>query len=71
MLLELMDESAPSRRELMIGDTTHDLAARRERRCGKLAVSYGARIRGAAAGLARATSCTAIAELRDWLATHG
>ena len=72
MLLELMDElGAEPARTLMIGDTTHDLQLAANAGAASLAVSYGAHESEALAGLAPRHVVHSVAELRDWLATHG
>ncbi len=72
MLLELMDElDADPARTLMIGDTTHDLQLAANAGAESLAVAYGAHEPEALHGLAPRHVVHSVAELRDWLATHG
>jgi phosphoglycolate phosphatase len=71
MLLELMDELAMARRELlMIGDTSHDLGMAQSAGVDAVAVGYGAHpIESLSAWNPRA-SVRSIAELRQWLTTN-
>lgn len=68
MLHELMTEfDVPSRRTLMIGDTTHDLQMALNAGCHSVAVSYGAHSETAFEGLQPLHVVHSVAQLRTWL----
>ncbi|MBU3653592.1 MAG: HAD-IA family hydrolase [Limnohabitans sp.] len=72
MLHELMGElGVPPERTLMIGDTTHDLEMARRAGCDSIGVSYGAHHHDNFDALAPRFVAHSVAELRDWLLTHG
>ena len=72
MLLELMDEfSVPAQRVLMVGDTTHDLQMARNANCPSVAVSYGAHDSAGFAEFEPLYVAHSVAQLHDWLLTHG
>jgi phosphoglycolate phosphatase len=72
MLHELMEELGVSpERTLMIGDTTHDLQMALNAGCASLGVAYGAHDHGQFEALKPRHVAHSIAELRDWLLTHG
>jgi phosphoglycolate phosphatase len=72
MLHELMDELAvPPARTLMVGDTTHDLQMARNAGCDSVAVSYGAHDPAEFAPLAPRFVAHSVAELAQWLRSHG
>jgi phosphoglycolate phosphatase len=72
MLHELMGELGVSpERTLMIGDTTHDLEMARRAGCDSLGVSYGAHHHDNFEALAPRFVAHSVAELHDWLLTHG
>ena len=72
MLHELMGElGVPPERTLMIGDTTHDLEMARRAGCDSIGVSYGAHHHDNFDALAPRFVAHSVAELQDWLMTHG
>ena len=72
MLHELMGElGVPAERTLMIGDTTHDLEMARRAGCDSVGVSYGAHHHDNFDALAPRFVAHSVAELQDWLLTHG
>lgn len=72
MLHELMGELGVSpERTLMIGDTTHDLEMARRAGCDSIGVSYGAHHHDNFEALAPRFVAHTVAELQDWLLTHG
>ena len=72
MLHELMGELGVSpQRTLMIGDTTHDLEMARRAGCDSIGVSYGAHHHDNFDALAPRFVAHSVAELQDWLLTHG
>ena len=72
MLQELMAEfGVPPERLLMIGDTTHDLQMARNAGCPSVGVSYGAHDHADFAPLAPLFVAHSVAELQQWLLTHG
>ena len=72
MLHELMGElGVPAERTLMIGDTTHDLEMARRAGCDSIGVSYGAHHHDNFDALAPRFVAHSVAELQDWLLTHG
>ena len=72
MLQELMSEFdvAPDR-TLMIGDTTHDLEMAHHAGCASIGVSYGAHEPSSFDRWSPLFIAHSVAELRDWLLTHG
>jgi phosphoglycolate phosphatase len=71
MLTELMTElGVSSKRTLMIGDTSHDMAMARSARVARLAVAYGAHVRHALLPYAPLACFDAMSELRSWLLKH-
>jgi phosphoglycolate phosphatase len=71
MLTELMTElGVSSKRTLMIGDTSHDMAMARSARVARVAVAYGAHVRHALLAYAPLACVDAMSELRSWLLTH-
>ncbi|NBO00938.1 MAG: HAD family hydrolase [Betaproteobacteria bacterium] len=72
MLHELMGEMGVSpERTLMIGDTTHDLEMARRAGCDSIGVSYGAHHHDNFDALSPRFVAHSVAELQDWLLTHG
>jgi phosphoglycolate phosphatase len=72
MLQELMAEfGVLPERLLMIGDTTHDLQMARNAGCPSVGVSYGAHDHADFAPLAPLFVAHSVAELQQWLLTHG
>ncbi len=72
MLHELMAEfGVPPERTLMVGDTTHDLEMALNAGCASVAVSYGAHEPDAFHDLRPRAIAHSVAELRNWLLTHG
>ena len=72
MLHELMGElGVPPERTLMIGDTTHDLEMARRAGCDSIGVSYGAHHHDNFDAHAPRFVAHSVAELQDWLMTHG
>ena len=72
MLQELMAEfGVPPERLLMIGDTTHDLQMARNAGCPSVGVSYCAHDHADFAPLAPLFVAHSVAELQQWLLTHG
>ncbi len=72
MLHELMDElGVPAHRTLMVGDTTHDLQLAANAGSAALAVSFGAHGVAELQALQPLAVLHSVAELSDWLLTHG
>jgi phosphoglycolate phosphatase len=72
MLHELMAEfGVPPERMLMIGDTTHDLQMAQNAGCPSIGVSYGAHEPEAFDALSPLFVAHNVAQLHDWLLTHG
>lgn len=72
MLQELMQEfGVPPERVLMIGDTTHDLQMALNAGCASVGVSYGAHEPASFDALQPRFVAHSVAELHDWLVTHG
>ncbi|MCM2340709.1 HAD-IA family hydrolase [Rhodoferax sp.] len=72
MLRELMAEfDVPPERTLMIGDTTHDLQMALNAGCASVGVSYGAHEPEAFVALKPLVVVHDVAQLHDWLRTHG
>ena len=72
MLQELMAElGVPPERLLMVGDTTHDLLLARNAGCASVGVSYGAHDHADFAALQPLYVAHSVAELQQWLLTHG
>jgi phosphoglycolate phosphatase len=72
MLHELMAEfGVPPERTLMIGDTTHDLQMAQNAGCPSIGVSYGAHEPEAFDALSPLFVAHNVAQLHDWLLTHG
>lgn len=72
MLRELMAElGVPAQRVLMVGDTTHDLQMALNAGCASVGVSYGAHEPLAFERLGPLFVAHSVAELRQWLASHG
>jgi phosphoglycolate phosphatase len=72
MLLALMDRLGVVPSEtLMIGDTTHDLDLARNAGAHAVAVAYGAHDVEGLRSRAPLALVHSIAELRQWLASHG
>ena len=72
MLRELMAEfDVPPERTLMVGDTTHDLQMALNAGCASVGVSYGAHEPGAFVALKPLVVVHDVAQLHDWLRTHG
>ena len=72
MLHELMAEfDVAPERVLMVGDTTHDLQMALNAGCPSVAVSYGAHEAVAFSALAPRFVAHSVAELGEWLRTHG
>jgi phosphoglycolate phosphatase len=72
MLHELMDElGVPAHRSLMVGDTTHDLQLAANAGTGAIAVSFGAHGVQELQSLQPLALLHSVAELADWLGTHG
>ena len=68
MLLELMDELAVQRHELlMIGDTSHDLGMAQSAGVDAVAVGYGAHAIESLSAWNPRASVRSVAELRQWL----
>ena len=71
MLLELMDELAVQRHELlMIGDTSHDLGMAQSAGVDAIAVGYGAHTIESLSAWNPRASVSSVAELRSWLAKN-
>ena len=71
MLLELMDELAVRRHELlMIGDTSHDLGMAQSAGVDAVAVGYGAHAIESLSAWNPRASVRSVAELRQWLAKN-
>lgn len=71
MLLELMDELALSKGDLlMIGDTSHDLGMARSAGVDAVAVAYGAHPPESLASWQPRACVGDVAELRQWLTTN-
>jgi len=72
MLRELMEEldAAPDH-ALMIGDTSHDIEMARAAGVDALAVTYGAHPEQGLRACAPRACVASVAELGEWLATHG
>ena len=71
MLLELMDELAAARHELlMIGDTSHDLGMAQSAGVDAVAVGYGAHPLESLSAWNPRASVRSVAELRQWLTTN-
>ena len=72
MLQELMSEfDVAPERTLMIGDTTHDLEMAHHAGCASIGVSYGAHEPSSFDRWSPLFIAHSVAELRDWLLTHG
>jgi phosphoglycolate phosphatase len=72
MLRELMEElDVAADRALMIGDTSHDMEMARAAGVDGLAVTYGAHPEQGLRACAPRDCVASVAELREWLATHG
>jgi phosphoglycolate phosphatase len=72
MLQELMAEwGVPPERLLMVGDTTHDLQMAQNAGCASVGVSYGAHDHASFAALSPLVVAHSVAELQQWLLTHG
>jgi len=72
MLLELMDELALKRNELlMIGDTSHDLGMAKNAGVDAVAVAYGAHPSETLAALGPRACVASVVELQQWLTTNG
>ncbi|TMH44329.1 MAG: HAD family hydrolase [Betaproteobacteria bacterium] len=72
MLRELMEElEVPAQNALMIGDTSHDLEMARAARVDALAVTYGAHPEQGLRACGPRGCVASVAELGQWLATHG
>lgn len=72
MLQELMAEfGVRPERTLMIGDTTHDLQMALNAGCASVGVSYGAHEPSAFHALQPRAVVHSVAELHEWLASHG
>lgn len=72
MLQELMDElGVAAHSALMIGDTSHDMEMARAAGVDALAVTYGAHPEQGLRACAPRDCVASVAELREWLATHG
>ena len=72
MLRELMTEfDVPPERTLMVGDTTHDLQMALNAGCASVGVSYGAHEPEAFVALKPLVVVHDVAQLHDWLRTHG
>ncbi|RFO95514.1 HAD family hydrolase [Rhodoferax lacus] len=72
MLQELMAEfGVAPERLLMIGDTTHDLQMALNAGCPSVGVSYGAHDHAAFVALQPRFVAHSVAELQQWLLTHG
>jgi phosphoglycolate phosphatase len=72
MLQELMREfGVDPQRTLMIGDTTHDLQMALNARCSAVGVSYGAHAHDGFEALSPLFVAHSVAQLRDWLLSHG
>jgi phosphoglycolate phosphatase len=71
MLLELMDELAMARHELlMIGDTSHDLGMARSAGVDAVAVGYGAHPLESLNAMSPRASVRSVTELRQWLTAN-
>ena len=71
MLLELSDVTqVPTRRILMIGDTTHDLLMANNAGADAVAVTYGAHPIDVLRTENPLTCCANVKELAEWLAVH-
>jgi phosphoglycolate phosphatase len=71
MLLELMDELAMGRRELlMIGDTSHDLGMAQSAGVDAVAVGYGAHPLESLNAMNPRASVRSVTELRQWLMSN-
>lgn len=72
MLRELMEElDVAAGNALMIGDTSHDMEMARAAGVDALAVTYGAHPEQGLRACAPRDCVASVAELREWLATHG
>ena len=72
MLLELMDELlVRPERTVMIGDTTHDLQLAQNAGVASIGVSYGAHDHASFAAFATKHVAHSMADLNEWLASHG
>ena len=68
MLLELARElNVSPQRELMIGDTTHDLLMAEAAGVGSIGVTYGAHVHAHLAVHAPLLPASSVAELHDWM----
>jgi phosphoglycolate phosphatase len=71
MLLELMDELAMARHELlMIGDTSHDLGMAQSAGVDAVAVGYGAHPLESLNAMNPRASVRSVTELRQWLTAN-
>jgi len=72
MLLELMARvGAEPQETVMIGDTTHDIELARNAGVAAIAVTYGAHPSSGLAPLGPLALVDSVADLRQWLRTHG
>ena len=72
MLRELMEElEVPAQNALMIGDTSHDLEMARAAGVDALAVTYGAHPEQGLRACGPRGCVASVAQLGQWLATHG
>ena len=72
MLRELMEElDVPAENALMIGDTSHDMDMARAAGVDALAVTYGAHPEQGLRACGPRGCVASVAELDEWLATHG
>src|SRR5438105_13462593 len=72
LLLELMDQlEVRSESTLMIGDTSHDLEMARAAGVDALAVTYGAHPEQGLRACGPRGCVASVAQLGQWLATHG
>ncbi len=72
MLRELIEElELEAHDALMIGDTSHDMQMARAARVDAVAVTYGAHPEQGLRACEPRGCVASVAELREWLATHG